>query len=99
MSHHRLKTLNRNYFRIIDYTGAIRWLGTPYKITSVMSGSASHEQAAWFMEPVEELVRGPAINSLGCYVAFIRRKPSSLTVSWRRPTPYEQKMEPKPADR
>jgi hypothetical protein len=69
---------------LADYAGAIRWLGTPYRITSIMLESASHEQAARFMQPVEELIRGPAINSLGSYITFIRRKSNSLTVSWRR---------------
>ena len=69
---------------LADYAGAIRWLGTPYRITSIMLQSANHEQAARFMQPVEELIRGPAINSLSSYITLIRRKSNSLTVSWRR---------------
>ncbi len=68
---------------------------------AIILGSASHEQAARFMDPfmdpIEELVRGPAINSLGYYIAFIRRKRISDSVL--EETPYEQKMEPEPADR
>src|SRR6201996_7205138 len=58
--------------------------------------SDSVVREAWFPQPTFRMTKprmsntsdqashGPALNSLVCYIAFIRRKPGSPRVSWRR---------------